>query len=120
MQDMHHCPICNSKLFSSLYKNHCINFINNTADYTERKCVNVPGHSFVVYATNNNIHLMKFSLAENFSNFIYLDYLNNRSMLAYFRNGNKEQSVEVDYILEPDFPSLTKLRHTISKYSSFL
>ena len=120
MQDMHYCPICNSKLLSTNYKNYHIPFVNNTADYVERKCVNVAGHSLVFYTQQNNIDFIKFSLAENFSNFIYLDFINNKSLLAYFRNGSKEQSVEVDYLLEPDFPSLKKLKHTISKYASFL
>jgi hypothetical protein len=120
VEDLHNCPICNSKFRVTRNINYFIPFIKKSADYIEKKCVSQPGHSIAIYVDNQKIDYVKFSLAENFSTYIFLDFLNSKSKVSFYDNGSNTQSLDLDHLLIPDFPELKLLRNKISKYSAFL
>ena len=64
------------------------------------------------------IDLLKLSLSPQYSRFIEINYVLGKSRISCMKNSQPDY-IEIEKILEPDFPDLTKLREKVSLYVIF-
>jgi hypothetical protein len=120
MKDTLYCPICNNKLKNKKLKNQNLYLINNCSDYIERTCSDGFNHTlqFFTEQKTKKVHLLKTSLNHNYSKFIEIDYLNNKSRISCFKMG-KPEYIEIDKVIDTDFPKLDNLKNKINTYVAF-
>ncbi len=119
MIDTSVCPICFSKLDSIKRIHTHITYINNTANYYKKDC-KYGYHIFQSFLNieTNQLDYIYLSIPPYFTTFMYMDLLNNKSKIMCFKCGIP-QEIHVPGIIQPDFPSLIKLREKVSKYVLF-
>jgi hypothetical protein len=88
--------------------------------YIERSCHNKKNH-YVQLFTNKEtkrVDYIKFSLDPKYSKTIEINYYK-RKCILHLITDNKTHTIDIPKIIEPDFPSLIKLKQQVSLYSLF-
>lgn len=118
MQDTKNCPICGDKMRSITENNKFTQTISQDS-YIKRTC---HGHNHIIqFFTNENtknVDFIKLSLSVNYSKFITIDFLNNKSQIQCLSN-SKKSFIDIPKIIEPDFPSLKNLKEKVSLLITF-
>lgn len=118
MQDTLYCPICGDKMRSKKEQAYVL-LLNKDSNFIERTCTGL-NHciQLVTDLKSKEIDFMKISLNRDFSRFVLIDYVNNRSDVICLKK-NKKQSFEVPKVVTPDFPDLKELKRLIELYVTF-
>lgn len=116
MHDMLACPICNAKMRNVKCPEKYLHSIDKMANYIERTHAGM-NHSVQLFVDERTkqIDFMKISLNPKYSKFIEIDFLNQKCRILCLKNG-KSEYIEVNKMIEPDFPNLTKLIEKVSLY----
>lgn len=73
----------------------------------------------VFYNTRSKqIDFLKLSLNPKYSRFLEIDYYNQKCRISCVRDGNIEY-IDIESLIEPDFPDLVKLKEKVSVYVVF-
>ena len=114
------CPICGEKLRTVRKTKINLYFLNKISDYIERVCTKGFNHSIQIFSdeNTNKIDLIKMSLCPKYSKFLEIDFVNKRCRILYFNNG-KINYINIEKLIEPDFPDLVELKKKISLYTVF-
>lgn len=120
MDDISNCPICSNKLRTVWLFNKYLHPINKTANYAERTCAIGMNHSLQLFADNitNKVDFLKLSLNPKYSRYLEIDFLNQRCRISCFKEGQPKH-IEIDKIIEPDFPHLIKLKEKVAMFICF-
>jgi hypothetical protein len=119
MHDMLICPICNAKLRNIRLPGKYLYGVGKIANYIERTCVGM-NHSLQLFAdeSTNQVDWIKISLNPKYSKFIEIDFLNQKCRIICTKN-SKPEYININKMIEPDFPSLEKLKEKINLYVAF-
>ena len=117
MDDTTFCPICKNKLRAINLNQKFLHLINKTADYVERVCANGMNHTIQFFSdkSTDKIDLLKISLNPKYSVFLQIDFINKKSIIQCFKDG-KSKNIEIQKIIELDFPLLSQLKNKIDLY----
>jgi len=120
MEDTLACPICGTKLRNNRLLGEFMHVLGKKSNFVERSCSTQFGHSlqFFVDEATGKIDLLKLSLSPQYSRFIEINYVLGKSRISCMKNSQPDY-IEIEKILEPDFPDLTKLREKVSLYVIF-
>jgi len=120
MNDTLYCPVCNNKLKNKNLPNQKLYAVDNQSDYIERTCSSGFNHSlrFFTDKKTKKVHLLKTSISPNYSRFIEIDFLNHKSKISCFKMGESE-AININKIIEPDFPNLSNLKNKVDVYVKF-
>ena len=120
MEDTLSCPICGSKLRNNYLHNQFIQVLGKTSTFVERSCTAQHNHSirFFVDGATGKIDFLRLPLNPQCSRFIEINYLLNKSRISCWKD-NKPEYLEIERVLDPDFPDLTKLREKVGIYVVF-
>ncbi len=120
MDDVSHCPICGNKLRTNHHNNKLLHPVSKTTDYAERVCSDGHNHTVTVWTdkTTKQVDLLKLSLSPKYSRFLEIDFVNQKCRVICAKDGEYEY-IDIDKMIEPDFPDLVKLKEKISLYIVF-
>ena len=120
MDDTVSCPICGNKMRTVHLTSKFSHTVNKTANYTERVCSSGMNHTLQLFTdkATNKVDLIILSLNHKYSRYLEIDYVNQKSRIMCAKE-SKIEYIEIDKILEPDFPDLTKLKEKVSLYVVF-
>ena len=118
MDDTTQCPICQNK-FRNIKKNGPLHAIGKNGNYIERTCTGM-NHSLQLFTNTRTkkVDFLKLSLNPKYSRFLEIDYHNQKCRIACYKDG-KPEYLEIDKMLNPDFPDLIKLREIVALYILF-
>jgi len=118
MQDTLYCPICGDKMRSKKEQAY-VQLLNKDSNFIERTCTGL-NHciQLVIDLSSKEIDFMKISLSRDFSRFVLIDIVNNKSNIICLKK-NEKQSFEVPRAMIPDFPDLKELKRIIGLYITF-
>lgn len=120
MDDTPLCPICGRKMRTLHLKNRKLYEIDKTANYTERVCSKGMNHTLQTFSDpqSHQVDLLTLSLNPVYSIFLQVDFFNKKCLLSCTKN-NETKTINIDKLLELDFPDLVKLKERISMYITF-
>lgn len=120
MDDVLCCPICGNKLRNNYLPNKLLHQVNKIAKYVERSCTTGHNHTLMFYTdeTTKQVDLLKLSLNASYSRFLEIDFVNQKCRISCFKDG-KPDYIDIDKMIEPDFPELLNLKEKISIYIVF-
>lgn len=120
MDDTSECPICGNKLRTVWLVNRHLHSVGKTANYAERTCSTGMNHSLQLFTdtVTKKVDLLKLSLNSKYSRYLEIDFVNQRCRISCFKEG-KPESIEIEKMIEPDFPLLVKLKEKVSMYIVF-
>lgn len=120
MDDTLVCPICGNKLRNAKLTNRYLHPIKKFSDFTERTCTLGMNHTIQMFIDGytGKVDFLKISLNPKYSRFVEIDYINSRCRVSCLKN-NIPDYIEIDKMIEPDFPELTKLKERVSMYVVF-
>jgi hypothetical protein len=120
MDDVLLCPICQNKL-----RNKKIGYKNlvggsKAANYIERVCAKSMEHTIQLFTDGytKKVDLLKISLNRRSSRILEVDFVNNKCRLHCMKM-SKPDTIEIDKMLDLDFPDLKKLKEKLSIYVIF-
>jgi len=118
MDDFKECPICNNKLRT--VNNVSVSFDKKHKLTSERTCSKGMNHSLMIHSDieTNQVLKIKISLAANYTKFIEINYVLNKSIILCMKDG-KISPINIDKVLEVDFPDLEKLRKKVDMLIAF-
>jgi transcription elongation factor Elf1 len=119
MEDTLTCPVCGQKL-SNQSQQYYLAMLNKKADMVQRTCTKGIGHSFQILTdkATNKVDWIKLSLNPWYTRWVEINCVTGRSRIAYLKNG-KAEYLDIERRLEPDFPSLERLREKVNIYVVF-
>lgn len=119
MDDTAMCPICGEKFRNLHFPNKHLPQFNKTANFTERTCAGL-NHVIVVYADNDTkkIDYIKLSLNPKYSKYLEINFVQNKCRIHCMKEG-ESQYIDIPKMIEPDFPTLEKLKEKVSLYVVF-
>jgi len=87
--------------------------------WKERTCTG-PNHSLQIFSDVNTkkVDLLTLSLNPKYSRYLEIDFVNEKCRINCMKDG-KSEYIHIDKMIEPDFPSLTKLKERVSLYVVF-
>jgi hypothetical protein len=93
--------------------------LNKKSDFIERTCTLGHNHSlrFFVDEATGKVDLLKMSLTPQ-SRFVEINYVLGNSRISCWKEG-EPYYIEIERVLDADFPNLTKLRDKVSLYVIF-
>lgn len=120
MDDTLSCPICGNKLRNIKLSGKFLHYVDKSANYVERTCSQGMNHTvqFFTDEDTKQIDLLKISLSPKYSRYLEIDYLNQKCRISCWVDGNAEY-IEIDKMVELDFPDLVKLKEKVSVYILF-
>jgi uncharacterized protein YbaR (Trm112 family) len=120
MDDTLVCPICKNKLNNIKLSNKFLHAIDKTSDYVVRRCIRGMNHFLTFYVDENTwqVDFLKISLNPKYSRYIEIDFVNQKCRIACLKD-SKPEYIEIDKMLYPDFPHLTKLKEKVSLFVVF-
>jgi hypothetical protein len=120
MDDTLTCPVCGNKL-RNMKKIGPLHSIGKSGNYIERICskgMNHRGLQFFVNEDTKKVDLLKLPLNAQYSRFLEIDFHNQRCRISNMKE-NKAEYIDIEKMIEPDFPDLVKLKERISMYVVF-
>lgn len=102
-------------------KNGPLHSIGKTGNYIERTCskgMNHRGLQFFVEEPSKKVALLKLPLNAQYSRYLEIDFHNQRCRISCMKEG-QAYFIEIEKMLNPDFPDLVKLKETVSLYITF-
>jgi hypothetical protein len=120
MDDTLACPICANKLRNIKLPNKFLHAANKTANYIARTCHNGMNHSVTFYVDEDSkqVDFIKLSLNPKYSRFIEIDFVNQKCRINCLKD-SKPYYIDINKILEPDFPLLNELKSRVGLYITF-
>jgi hypothetical protein len=117
MEDTLTCPICGNKLRNNRLVNEFIHLLDKTSTFVERSCTAQFGHSlqFFTDTITGKVDLLKLSLTPQYSRFIEINYISGKSRISCLKN-SKADYIEIERILEPDYPYLLALKEKVGLF----
>ncbi len=67
---------------------------------------------------SRQVEFLKFSLCPQYSRLLEIDYKNQKCRILCYKEG-KGEYIEIEKMIEPDFPDLIKLKEKIELYVIF-
>jgi len=121
MDDVLTCPICGDKLRNKHSDNKLLQPTGKTANYVERLCSRGYNHiiSFWTDKQTNAVDFLRISLNSKYSRFIEIDFVNQKCRIRLVDHEGKYNYIDIDKMLEIDFPDLVKLRERVGLYILF-
>lgn len=118
MQDTLCCPICGDRMRSKKEQAYSL-ILKKDSNFIERTCTGI-NHciQLVVDLCSKEIDFIKLSLTRDYSKFVLIDFVNNKSNIMCMKKGVK-QSFEIHKAVVPDFPELKELKRIIDLYIVF-
>jgi len=107
MENYSLCPICENKL----------RIIKKSTKLIEKTCTKGMNHSLQFLVSNNIVQQLKVSLDAKYSKFIEINFAKNNGRIILLLK-NKQTDIQIDKLLEPDFPSLKELKERVELYIS--
>lgn len=119
MDDCVKCPLCASKLESSRFREYS-SLVDKNYSFVIRKCV-LYNHLFSIQTdvATKKIDYLKFSVGNDFKNFVEINYAKNSSRITSYDSAGSPHHIDVDKILELDFNKLSSFEEKINIYLSF-
>lgn len=119
MNDTSSCLICGIPMRSINMKNKHLSGVNKTSDYIERTCAGY-NHTLSFWSDilTNQVDLLKVSLNRKYSQWVDIDFINQKSRISCFNNSIPEY-IYLPSVPELDFPNLLKLKEIIQLYITF-
>lgn len=119
MDDTLSCPICGNKLRNIKLTGKFLHYIGKSANYVERTCSGM-NHSvqFFTDESTKQVDLLKMSLSPTYSRYLEIDYFNEKCRISCWIDGAAEY-IDIDKMVELDFPDLVKLKEKVSFYILF-
>ncbi len=118
MDDFTICPICGNKLRTL----HNVSiFVGKEKQLTsERTCTKGMNHSLMIHTNpdTGKVVKIKISLSANYSKFIEVDYILNKSTIMCIKDSNINPII-LNKILDIDFNELEKLRKKVDMLIAF-
>ncbi len=121
MDDTLHCPICGKKLRTVNLPDRFLHSVNKRADYAERTCtegMNHRGLRLFTDKSNSKVDLLILTLDPKNSKYLEIDFVNQKCRINCMKDG-KPDYINVEKMITPDFPDLTKLKERVSLYVLF-
>lgn len=120
MDDVLNCPVCGNKLRNIWLEDKHLYGVTKTANYVERTCAQARNHSiqFFTDEATGKVDLVKISLNSKYSKYLEIDYVNKKCKISCMKAG-KIEHINIDKMLELDFPNLTKLKEKVNLYVFF-
>lgn len=121
MNDILHCPICNSKLKNSKMNNNFLpHYISKSGKFIQRTCSEGMNHTLIFFTDveSKKIVYLKTSLNHKYSKFIDVNFFNSTSKIYCFKMGQL-QEINIPKALEIDFPSMEKLKEKVNALVTF-
>lgn len=121
MDDTLLCPICGKKMRTINLPDRFLNAVNKRADYTERTCtegMNHRGLRFFADKATNQVDLLTLSLNPKNTKYLEIDFVNQKCRIRCMKDG-KPEYINIDKMIQPDFPELTKLKDRVLMYVLF-
>lgn len=120
MDDTISCPICNNRMRAVRLSNKYLHTIDKTASYMERTCSNGMNHTLQIFVDEGTrkVDLLRLSLNHKYSRYLEIDYIHQKCRISCFKD-SKAEYIEIDKMIDPDFPNLIKLKEKISLYVVF-
>lgn len=120
MDDILNCPVCGNKFKTNHHTNKLLHPINKTANYAERQCGDGHNHTLTLWTdkSNRKVDLIKLSLGPSYSRFLEIDFVNQKCRIICAQDGEYEY-IDIPKMIEPDFPTLTKLKEKVALYVVF-
>lgn len=111
MEDTLLCPICGNKLRNLRLSNTFLSIIDKEGNFIERTCTQGHNHSLMLFVDEDTqkVELLKVSLTTQYSRFVEINYALGKSRLSYLKN-NRAEYIDIDKVLEADFPALEKIK----------
>lgn len=120
MDDILSCPICGNKLRNVKTPNKFLHTAGKTSDYIERTCVHGRNHAiqFFTDEATNQVDFLKISLNPKYSRYLEINYVNKTCRISCMKAG-KTEYIDIEKMIEPDFPDLIKLKERVALYVVF-
>lgn len=117
MDDVLNCPICGKKLKNKKLPRKYLHMLGLAADYIERNCTQGMNHNLQFFTRESTkcIDLLKISLDPRYSKYLEIDYINQKCRISCTKDG-KTEYIDIEKMVEPDFPDLVKLKEKIQIY----
>ena len=118
MQDTKYCPICSNKLKNLTCKNYYLYFVNQSSNYVRRSCTHGMNHNFQIFTDlkSKKVSFVKVSLIHDYSKFLEMDLVNNKSRILCIGEQKNYQYIELPKTFIPDFPDMKNLKEKLNKY----
>lgn len=116
MDDTLSCPICRAKLNNSAHSKGYLSFLRKSGDFVNRTCQSAPlNHTlwFLADKKTGQVDLLHFSLPATQGRYVQINYPRGTSRIYCYKNGDPSH-IEIDRRLQPDFPSLEKIKRVVS------
>lgn len=119
MDDTLTCPICGNKLRTVNIKNRQLYMVGKIGNWAERTC-NGMNHAVQIWTdpATRKVDLLVLSLNPKYSRYLEIDFINQKCRINCMKNG-KPEYINIDKMIEPDFPDLVKLRERVALYITF-
>lgn len=120
MDDILNCPICGNKLRNVKMANKLLHGTGKTSDYIERTCAQGRNHTiqFFTDEATNQVDLLKISLNPKYSRYLEINYVTKSCRISCMKAG-KAEYIEIEKMIDPDFPDLIKLKERVAMYVVF-
>ena len=120
MDDTLNCPMCGNRLRTINTPAKFLHYVGKTADYVERTCSRGMNHSLQLFTDDNTgkVDLLKLSLNPKYSKYLEIDFFNQKCRISLLKE-SKPFYIEIDKMIEPDFPLLVKLKERVNLYVVF-
>jgi hypothetical protein len=102
-------------------KNQNIFFIDKVSDYNQLTC-NGLNHflQILVDQKTKQVDLLKVSLTPNYNQLAFIDFFNKKTKIFYMKNSKEINSIDINYVIDLDFPQLLNLKNKSKLFIPFL
>jgi hypothetical protein len=117
MDDFKNCPVCGCKMRNK--HDVSVKFPNKISSLTTRLCTGT-NHTLQIFSDpkDNSVKIFKVSLNPKYTKFVEINYVTGTTDIRCFKEGI-ERTLTLNKILEPDLPTLEKLKKKVDLYVVF-
>lgn len=123
MNDSSACPICGIKMANSYSSSSKIYFTGYEEKNIVSRTCNKSSHLVHMFSNTdtNKVELIKISLDADYSTYIYIDFIQNKTSILVYNSLTKlTNNIYVNKILDLDFPNLDLLKSKVKLYTTFI